>query len=121
MNLAAALLGFFVFRPIINARLKSAKELMKNQTENQTLLAASRRYKCTRAVQFIHRLSKGVPPGPKMSTKRLRLALHDETVGELLKVPCNQSQSVGDGCHAEPFQHLWYIELSVPRRRCRVG
>jgi OFA family oxalate/formate antiporter-like MFS transporter len=40
MNLAAAMLGFFVLRPIINKRLKSAKELMQKQAENQTLLAA---------------------------------------------------------------------------------
>jgi hypothetical protein len=42
MNFAAALLGFFVLKPIINRRLKHAKELMSNQTDlkDQTPLAA---------------------------------------------------------------------------------
>jgi OFA family oxalate/formate antiporter-like MFS transporter len=42
MNFAAALLGFFVLKPIINWRLKHAKELMSNQADlkDQTPLAA---------------------------------------------------------------------------------
>ena len=42
MNLAAALLGFFVLKPIINRRLKHANELIKDQTglKDQTQLAA---------------------------------------------------------------------------------